>query len=353
MRVAFVTMKTTHDGDSAGGRRIERVARRLADRGHDVTVLCSQWWDGYAESVTRDHVTYRAVTVSPSAPSFVARVPVLLAVHRPDVVHVRPDPPGVVRTAGIGRYLSRAPLVVEWFGDEAVGESDSAFESTVTLPDMVVTPSELVRTVVREAGATAETTTVVPESIDTSLVESVDPGESVDVVYAHPLDGTANVEDLLLGLAELRDREWSATVVGDGPKRAAYERQAGDLRIDDRIEFVGDVDRERRTAIYRGAHAFVQTATRSYFPVEFLWALACGCVGIVEYQAGSSAHELVENYERSFRVTDPPELADAIVDAGEFDRLTEDDAWNEFDHDAVVDQYLDTYRTLVDAYGLF
>jgi glycosyltransferase involved in cell wall biosynthesis len=197
---------------------------------------------------------------------------------------------------------------------------------------------------VRESGASGDQTIVIPESIDIEHIQSVDPAEEIDVVYAHPLDESANIEDFLLGLAELREREWSATIIGDGPKREAYEREVSDLRIDDRVTFAGACDRQRRLEIYRGAHAFVQTASREHFATELLWALACGCIGIVEYQAQSSAHELIENYDRSYRVTDPEELADAIVDAGEFEYQTVNDQWEAYDHDAVIEQYLDAYR---------
>jgi glycosyltransferase involved in cell wall biosynthesis len=351
MRVAFVTMETTHYRDSEGARRFERVAHHLADRGHDVTVFCTQFWDGFDERIERDGITYRAVTVTPRAPSFAARIPILLAAHRPDVIHVRPNPPAAVRTAGLARPVARAPLVVEWFGDEPI-EDARFFEAAATTPEMVITPSEMVRTAVRELGATAETTRVVPEPIEIDVSGSVEPADEIDVVYAHDLDGTSNAESFLLGLAELRDRGWSATIIGDGSQRESYERQAADLRIDDRVTFAGACDRAQRVAIYRGAHAFVQTARQAYFATELLWALACGCVGIVEYQAESSAHELVEDYERSYRVTDPQEIADAIDDAGEFDRWTVDDEWAGYDRDAVLERYLGTYRDLQHEFGV-
>ncbi|WP_459192585.1 glycosyltransferase [Halosimplex sp. J119] len=352
MRVAFVSMETTHYRDTEGARRFERVARHLAARGHDVTVFCTQWWDGTDETVERDGVTYHGVTISPALTSFAVRIPALLALYDPDVVHARPEPPVTVLAAGLGGTLARAPLVVEWFGDESVAAS-RFHERAATFPEMVVTPSEMVRTSVRELGATEATSQVIPESIDMSLVRETEPAEETDVVYAHPLDESANVESFLLGLAELRDRDWTATVVGDGPQREDYERQVRDLRIDDRVTFAGACDREERVALYKGAHAFVQTAYREYFATELLWAMACGCVGIVEYQAESSAHELIEEAERSFRATDPQQIADAVVDAGEFDRLTVDEDWAAFDRDAVLERYLQTYRDLQAEYGLF
>ena len=39
-----------------------------------------------------------------------------------------------------------------------------------------------------------------------------------DIVFAHPFNETANVKSLLLELAELRDRDWSALIIGDDPR---------------------------------------------------------------------------------------------------------------------------------------
>lgn len=346
MRIAFVVMETTHSRDTEGTRRFERIADQLEDRGHEVTVFCSQWWDDYTDEFRHEGIEYKGVTLGPVTSSFCVRLPALLARFGPDVVHATPLPPEQVLAAGAGSTLARAPLVVEWYGDEYLTGDERATGRAVTRPDRIISPSELVRTDVRELGATGEQTDVIPEGIDYSLVESVDPDGGVDLVYARRLDDSANLGDLLLALAELRDRDWGATIIGDGPEREQYERQARDLRIDDRIEFLGTCDRSSRLAAYRGAHVFVHTAYREFFPTELLWALACGCVGIVEYQAQSSGHELIEGYERSYRVTDPETLADAIADAGTYKHWTADDHWERYDHEAVIERYLDTYEAV-------
>jgi len=352
MRVAVVAMETSHFRDTEGRRHLQSLAESLAAAGHDVSVFCSQWWGGSATQFEPDDVTYRAVTVDPAEASFCTRLPALLARHRPDVVHAYPSPSSVLRAAKAGAKLARAPLVTEWYGDHL--ETDGPVsDRALGVPDQFVTPSELVQTRLWEAGGPTDATTVVPESIDFDLVREVEPAEEVDVVYAHPLDESANIESLFLGLAELRQKGWAATVVGDGPERATYEQAAADLRIDDRVEFVGACDRERRLAIYKGAQVFVQTAWREYFATELLWALACGCIAVVEYQAESSAHELVEHRDRDFRVTTPQEIADAIVESAGMDHRTIDESLAEYDHAAVIEQYEALYERLVDDYGLF
>ncbi|WP_276271036.1 glycosyltransferase [Haloarcula litorea] len=352
MRVAVVAMETSHHRDTAGRTRIERVARDLAAAGHEVSVFCSQWWGGMNKRFEPENVTYRAVTVSPTLPSFLTRLPALLANYRPDVVHAVPTPPSAVLAANVGATLARAPLVVEWYGDESLPDSRAA-DWSLRAPDAFVAPSELVEATLWEAGASEDRTSVVPDSIEMDRVRETEPADEVDVVYAHPLDESANVESLFLGLAELRQKDWSATIIGDGPERDAYEQEAADLRIDDRVAFVGACDRDRRLSIYKGAHVFVQTAFREYFATELLWALACGCIGIVEYQAESSAHELVEQRDRAFRVTTPQEIADTIVESADLERRSVDESLAEFDRAAVRGQYESRYEDLVSDYGLF
>ncbi|NHN47647.1 glycosyltransferase family 4 protein [Halostella sp. JP-L12] len=355
MRVAVASLETWKQRDTEALRRLRRVAESLANRGHDVHVLCSQWWDGYGDRREEGDITYHGVVVSPDArQSFLLRLPVAIASVRPDIVHAGALPPAQVTPASIGSTLARCPLIVEWYGDEeAAAGSARSRRWAVRRPDVVVTPSRLVKTEVREAGADGDDVRVIPDSIDVERIRDTEPDDRGSLVYARRLDEGANLESMLLALAELRDRDWSATVIGDGPRREEYEQQARDLRIDDRVEFVGSCSRDERIAIYRGAHVFVQTARRSPFATELLWGLASGCVGIVEYHAESSAHELVENRPRGFRTTSEQELADAIVDAGRLDRLDLDESFASYDRDAVLEEYLECYRTLREGSGLF
>jgi glycosyltransferase involved in cell wall biosynthesis len=346
MRVAVVASETTELSVRQGVARTVALADALADRGHEVRVFCTQWWDGYDVTRERNGVTYHAVTVAPARTSFVARVGALVARFRPDAVHATPAPPAGVLAARLGATLARAPLVLDWYGDEPLGGS-RVVPSAARVPDRVLCPSHFVESRVWEVGVAEDATDVLPEFVEFDAIRAVDPvDDPPDVVFSRTLDERCNLESLLLALAELRQRDWSLVVVGDGPERAAYEEQASDLRIDDRVEFVGALDREAKIALYRGAHVFVHTATREYFATELLWGLACGCVGVVEYQKESAAHELVERRERGFRATTPEEIEDAIVDAGDIGERSVDESFLEFDREAVVDDLLDCYAEL-------
>ena len=348
MRIAFVSLETVHHHDTETNERFHGVVTGLTERGHDVHVVCTRFWPDEELTVERDGVTYHGASAdSVAVRSFTVRLPFILRSIAPDVIHASAETPGQVRAAKWGALLTGAPVFVEWYGDGGI-PADGTHRRVAERADRIITPSRLVRTWIRELEADAERIEVIPNPIDVDRIRNTDPADPVDVVYARRLDEEANVESLLLALAELRDREWSATIVGDGPERETYERLASDLRIDDKVTFVGDLELEERIAIYRGAHVFVQTARHCVFPTELLRALAAGCVGIVEYHVDSSAHELVEGRKRGFRTTSEDELASAIVEAGELEHREYDDAFESYDLRPVLGQYLRCYRALLD-----
>ena len=353
MRVAVVAESTVHHGETDAAARLDRLASRLAERGHDVVVFCDQWWEGETLEFETDDVRYVGVADGDPHWRFSAQLPARIRLFDPDVIHAAHAPPHAVFGAKLASLVTRTPLLVDWYDHRPMpGWHERLRRGAARLPDAVVVPSRFVQTGVRELGRPAEDVDVIPNGVDVEAIRETEPEPIADVVFARRLDSDAYLESLLLALAELRDVDWNAVVIGDGPERGRYEDQARDLRIDDRLTFLGDVSEERRIAVYKGAHVFAHTARYTPFATELLRALACGCVGIVEYHANSSAHELIEHRERGFRVTSESELADAIQAAADFPRMEVDEEFAEFDEREVLEQYLQRYRDLQSAYGL-
>jgi glycosyltransferase involved in cell wall biosynthesis len=365
MRVAIVSAVTGFHREAERVWRTERLASLLDAAGHEVVVCCARWWTGSADAVEHDGITYRGVTGHPDDRGFGSRLATVLPRVGPDVVHAVHDHPRHVLGAAAGARASRAPLVVDWYDADApepdrggLAGRRQQFDRRLTelaakAPEAVVAPSRTVATAVRELGADGERTDVVPNPIDVDAIAATDPVDAGDIVYSRRLDGDANLESLLLALAEYREHDWSATVVGDGPARDTYENQVRDLRIDDRVEFTGEVPLDRRIAMFRDAHVYVHTARRAPFATDLCRALACGCVGVAEYHADSAAHELVEQRERGILATDDEELVDCVAAAAEHPHRTLDESFRDYDGEAVRETLLECYADASDRAGLF
>ncbi|MFB6112645.1 MAG: glycosyltransferase [Halodesulfurarchaeum sp.] len=348
MRVALISATTVHHDPSDGTERLHRLARLLSEHGHEVVVLSAKWWDGTPQTFEHEGITYRAITQYPSDSSFGLRLLRAVRRTRPDVVHATCHPPGHVIGARMAAGVAAVPYILECYDppQDRTRIGRSLFRSGLRGAGAIVTPSRTVKTRVREFGVPGEKIDVVPTGIDFEAIRDANAVEGGDIVYSRRLDEAANLETLLLALAEFRTYDWRATIVGDGPKRVDYERQARDLRISDRVDFVGEKSVEERIALFKSAHVYVHTAEYTPFAIELLRALACGCVGLVEYHENSSAHELVEREKRGFTATSAQELTDRLASAGDLDRLSVDEQFETYDEEHFLERYLDTYRAV-------
>lgn len=352
MRISVVSPVTTFHRETPPTRRFQTVIEGLDAKGNDVTVLTTPWGtNSTTGELEIEGITYRWIgNGEDDTRGFALGAAKALRSYEPDIVHAMGDR-GSLYGAVLGGKLVRIPVLMEWYD----GPTADNWVTNLALnrPNRTIAPSRLVKRRLRERDIEGDSIRVIPTAIDLERIYDIQPDDRAQIVYADRLDEAANLETLLLGLAELRDFDWSATIIGEGPQRETYEAQAGDLRIEDRVTFIGDCDRDERIGIYRGAHVFVQSATRCSFPDELLWALAAGCVGIVEYHADSSAHELVEGRKRGFRTTTPQEMADAIDRAGRQEHRTVDETFRTYDEKAVIDRYLECYSEATTAQGLW
>jgi teichuronic acid biosynthesis glycosyltransferase TuaC len=68
----------------------------------------------------------------------------------------------------------------------------------------------------------------------------------------------------------------SLLVVGEGPERDALKQLAIDLRVADRVRFLGQIPHDQLAEIYSGADALVLASSREGWPNVLLEAMACG-----------------------------------------------------------------------------
>ena len=345
MRVAIVSLYTEQAHPSAATKRMRRVSEYIASRGHEVSVFCAQWWEGDILSFTQADVRYVAVTQTQASYEFAVKLPPALSKYRPDVIHVANNPPLQVLAAETGGLFARAPVIIDWW-DVYAGKHPWIRQRAARLATHHIVPSEMVEVNVRRLGIENNVVTRIPEPIYLDKIERASVEDTAHIVFINQLDAHANIDSFLLGLAGLRNKRWRAAVIGTGLQRAQAMQTAQNLRIFDRTKFVDTLEPERFVPILKGARVFVQTAAREPFARYLLWALSCGCVGVVEYQARSSAHELAEKHDRGVPITQSQQIASAIAGVAKREHKTIDRTFADYDVGSINEQFESLFQRL-------
>lgn len=108
------------------------------------------------------------------------------------------------------------------------------------------------------------------------------PRPGLRLLYVGRLSTSKNVDVILDAMARLAALgDISLTVVGDGPVRAALERQATELRIADRVHFTGALDFETVLGHYATADVVALPSTTEGWPKTLAEGMAFGacCIG--------------------------------------------------------------------------
>ena len=164
--------------------------------------------------------------------------------------------------------------------------------------------------------------TVIPFGIESRSPEEADAiekraqeirheAERPTVLFVGRLVPYKGVDVLLDALSRL---DAAATIVGDGPQRAALEAQARALGISGRVKFLGSVGEEELAALYRACDVFaLPSVTRQEaFGVVQLEAMAAG-KPVVSTELGTGVGWVNRDSETGFVV--PPRDAAAFSEA--------------------------------------
>ena len=152
---------------------------------------------------------------------------------------------------------------------------------------------------------------------------------------------------LLLDALKLMTTKPRLTIVGDGPERAALEKQTADSELQAQVDFAGSRHREQLAGALREHEILVVPSLwQEPFGIVALEGIACGCVVIGS--AGGGLAEAIGSCGVMFPNGDAPALADAMTrlldDPAERDRLRQNAPGHlaRFTPQAVAAVYLET-----------
>ncbi|MGB0723545.1 MAG: glycosyltransferase family 4 protein [Gammaproteobacteria bacterium] len=78
---------------------------------------------------------------------------------------------------------------------------------------------------------------VIHTGVDSAFYTRGTPAPAGEILYFGSLEGWKGVETLVRALDRIRDRDWRARIVGDGPTREALGALVTELGLDDRVRF--------------------------------------------------------------------------------------------------------------------
>lgn len=318
----------------AGGAEIHlhEVFGRLADRGHDVDLLCSGF-DGAAARERVDGIEVFRVGGRHTFP---------LHARRHYRRHLRPRKPDV-----IVEDLNKVPLFTPRWGDvPVVGLVHHLFGATAFreasfpvalatwllerplprvfagVPMVAVsrsTKSDLVR-----RGFEAAAIDVVPNGVDLDRYRP-DPDtprfERPTVLYLGRLQRYKRVDLVVRAVARLRQRgvDLRFVVGGKGDDRARLEKLARSLGLSDSVEFSGFVSEDLKLELFRRAWVHVLTSPKEGWGITIVEAGACGTPSVASDAPG--LRDSVRDGETGLLV--PHGDVDALADA--LARMVDDD----------------------------
>lgn len=267
---------------------VERVyaqtARRLAARGHAVTIVCSTDGPGHVAveegvvmvrrprrmSVLRAPVANLAhavpedselVQVAATYPF--TTPPTLRRMHRlgvPSVLdfHFEPSPPGILGRTAAAAYRQVGPATYK-YADVALVRSMSYARSA---PSLATVPEERWR--------------IVPNGVDTDRFTPSRAGEGQEFILfvgrLVPYKGL----DVLLHALHRRPSHLPLLLAGDGPQRRHLEALAAKLGV--RARFLGRVTDDELVSLYQRAAVTVLPSVnrQEAFGISLLESMACG-----------------------------------------------------------------------------
>lgn len=282
---------------------VHNLSREMVARGHEVTVLTSLAPFGKkrdARAIDAENLSvhgYRTIRMGLSMPivsnGSIARVSmgpglkpaVARALRGMDVVHAQGLAPPTLPLFAL--RVSTAPVNVGTFhtyfegGHWGYKHFFAYVHSTIRRTDRLIAVSDPCITALRPYFTDAEFE-VIPNGVDTDLYRPLGPDEEAPggpprILFMGRFDPRNGLDTLLQAAAILkgRGRDFVLQVVGDGPLRPVYHRQARSLGIWERVEWLGLLDKER-PRLYREATVFAAPCVLASFGVVLLEAMAAG-----------------------------------------------------------------------------
>jgi glycosyltransferase involved in cell wall biosynthesis len=325
MKIAYIfDLIYPYDANAGGvGKRIREIAKRLAAKGHEVTLFGMKHWKG-EDIIYEDGL--RLWGVCPpidiwegnrrsikEAIYFGWRVLFPLLKEKYDVIDCQNFPYFPCFAAKFHSIFKKSKLVITWievwdrYWYEYLGLK-GAFgwmieRCLVKLSKKHIAISESTMRSLLAITMRGDIT-VVPCGIDLQQLGAVFVSEaSYDIVSAGRLIKEKNIDLLIRAVGLIRESkpDVKCLIIGDGPERGKLVNLVTELGLGQNINFTGFLERADDVfAFMKSAKVFVLPSTREGFGIVVLEANACGLPVIAVRHPKNAACDLISDGENGF-----------------------------------------------------
>ena len=279
---------------------------------------------------------------APYKPSWAGKIPVLRALFRlipyffslyrvfkrSDVVHVMANSGWswhlfAAPAIWVGK-MTKCPVVLNYRGGHAAEFFERSWQTvnrSLSKVHSIVVPSDYLKEVFQTWGKEA---TVIPNVLNEKRFYPEQESSAKDekhIIVTRNLELIYDIETAIRCFDELRKSTPNArlSIAGTGPEKANLEALVDELGLSEVVTFVGQLNLEQVSELYRSADMMLNTSTVDNSPNSVIEALACG-VSVVSTNVGGIP-KLVK-HERDALLVDPRQ---PVVMAEQAKRLLEDD----------------------------
>ena len=298
-------------------KRLWELAKRLAQRGHEVTLFAMKYWEG-DDIIIKEGVRLWGVCPpqklyvhgrrSITEPIYFAwKVLPPLLKERFDIIDCQNFPYFPCFSAKLCSVVKRTPLIITWlevWGDywfEYLGRKGilglTVEKLTAKLSNKNIAISERTKRDLQKLGV--GDIKVIPCGIDSEKIEGVKPlEEESDVIFAGRLFKENNVDVLIRAVALMRKEipDVKCIIIGDGPEKQRLEKITKGLKVENNVKFTGFLpDDDDVIAYMKSSKVFLFPTTRNGFGMAALEANACGLPIVAVNHKMNAVCDLITN----------------------------------------------------------
>jgi len=324
MKIAFVYDAIYPYVVGGGEQRIWEIAKKLAQRGHQVHLFGMKYWDGedviikdgvYLHGVCRPQKLYVEGRRSIKEAIYFAREVVKPLLKEDfDIIDCQNFPYFPCFSAKF--YALRRKnsiLVITWlevwnnYWYEYLGRKGIFGKwierMVVRLSKNMIAISESTKRGLLSIGARGNIK-IVPNGVDLEEINAVpSASDESDVIFAGRLIKEKNIDVLIksIGLIKGAIPDISCFIIGDGPERSSLEKLTQDLGLEESIHFLGFLARSQDVfACMKSSKVLVLPSTREGFGIVVLEANACGLPVVTVRHPQNAASDLIIDGKNGF-----------------------------------------------------